>query len=373
MTGRNLKIDWWPVAEIPDLQRAIDQHWRKGHVLSRDAELLRWQHRHPTDRAALSVLRACDEDGLAGVLGTIRVDFSVAGQRTPGLWLALWFNAKHAAAGTGLMLLRAAMETDAQVVACLGFNDVAERIYRGLRFTVVEELPRWICLANADAFRALMALGRDDVPPDLQATIDQLGNERRGELPGTARIGFWDEGLADRWNRKWNDDLSKRCVGTWRDFDYLRWRYVDHPRFKYQVLFADESRTGELTGLIVYRYERVASSDLQVVRVLELLGDESACELLAAAVREEARVSGAAFVDFFCTQPSLATPLTAAGYERERAIPATVPLLFQPLDHRRTRVRLAYTMLDSTLEQAAIAHPETLYVTRSDGDQDRPN
>ena len=143
------------------------------------------------------MLRACDEEGLAGVLGTIRVDFSVAGSPTPGLWLALWFNAKNAAAGTGLMLLRAAMEADAQVVACLGFNDIAERIYRGLRFNVVDELPRWIRLANADAFRALMAMGKSEPAAELEATIERLGGQPHGDATAGAQIVAWDEGLAE--------------------------------------------------------------------------------------------------------------------------------------------------------------------------------
>ncbi|HVU88705.1 MAG TPA: hypothetical protein VHD36_15395 [Pirellulales bacterium] len=372
MKGRNLKIDWWPADEVPQLQGVIDEHWRNGHVLARDAELLRWQYRHPTDPSVLSVLRARDEEGLAGVLGTNLVDFSVQGRRTPGVWLALWFNIKHAAAGTGLMLLRAAMEGDAKVVACLGFNDIAERIYRGLRFTVIEELPRWICLANADAFRALLEMEQSHAAADLQATVAALSHDQSRHTTAAARLIAWDEGLADRWNAKWDHELSKQCIGTWRNFDYLRWRYAEHPRFQYQLLFAEDAG-GAISGLVVFRYERVAASDLQVVRILELLGNEDACALLAAAVREKACAAGAAFADFFCTRPGIAAPLTEAGFHRERSLPATIPMLFQPLDHRRTRVRLAYSMLDGALEAAATAHPETLYVTRSDGDQDRPN
>ncbi len=265
------------------------------------------------------------------------------------------------------------MEADIKVVACLGFNDNAERIYRGLRFSVVDEVPRWICITNAEAFRGLMHQAGPSDESALQTLTDAAPIGRRNASDPSLRLIPWSESLAEKWNRQWTTELSPRTAGTWRDFDYLRWRYVQHPSFKYHVHFAENISDGSLLGLVVYRYERVEPSGFQVIRIVELLGNDVTCAMLAAAVMEEATTSGVAFIDLFCTYAALATPLEAAGFVRERSIAAPIPMLFRPLDNRRTRVRAAYTILDPALEEAALADRDGLYITRSDGDQDRPN
>ena len=101
-----MKIQWWAADAIPELQRAIDEHWRRGHVLVHDEALVRWQYRNPHDPNSLSILRADDDQRLAGLLGVIHVDFNILGRRVPALWLAMWFATQTPPKVTGLALLR---------------------------------------------------------------------------------------------------------------------------------------------------------------------------------------------------------------------------------------------------------------------------
>src|SRR5204863_741987 len=68
-------------------------------------------------------------------------------------------------------------------------------------------------------------------------------------------------------------------VGACRDADFIRWRYREHPRFRYEVV--DDQA--------VYRIETVAGSSAKVARIVDFLGDEA----LAARVADEAERAGA--------------------------------------------------------------------------------
>ena len=142
-------------------------------------------------------------------------------------------------------------------------------------------------------------------------------------------------------------------MGTWRDADYLTRRYVAHPRFRYGVHASD--------ALLVHRVEQPLGRDERVVRIVELLGDDGALGALVGAAGN----AGAAFADFFCADAAGSTgALEAAGFRREADLDVEVPSRLQPLEPGRTELPLAIAGVDPSAP---------LYVTRSDGDQDRPN
>ncbi len=373
-----MQIEWTPTSEIDRLQAAIDTHWRKGHVLAHDAELLRWQYRNPRHTDRLSVLQATENGRLVGMLGLIQADFNVLGRRLPALWLATWFAAADAPGATGLALLREALSSDAKVVACLGFNDTAERIYRALRFSVIDAVPRWVRVIHPDALGRLLAHGDGRFAEALQDLSTAASGRRSAKSPESLRIVPASAEAEEKWDRAWAASFAPRLLGTWRDSAYLHWRYLEHPCFEYRLLFARDESEGALRGIVVYRLERVQESNECVVRIVELLGERAATRLLVATVVDEAHAADAAFVDFFGTLSALAPALEECGFVRDDALPASLPMLFQPLDFHRNRVRAAIWMADDVLATAgngrdALLDQDTLYVTRSDGDQDRPN
>jgi len=332
-------IDWMGAGDAPRLQAFIDEHWRPGHVLARDADLLRWQYRHPARPDDLSVLGATEEGELVGFLGLVLVDLALAGERVPGAWLAMWQATPEARTRrVGLALLLEVMRMPFGGIGCLGMNETAVRIYASLGFGVVPRLPRWVRPLAAEPLASLapgFAAGAgtaDEVEPDP---------------------GAFDDERAARWDDTWRT-LAQRLDGTWRDSGYLRRRYLDHPRFRYEVrLPADGS------ALLVYRVEQVRDRPERVVRVLECLGP---AERLAAAMLAEH--DGAAFADFTCTDPTAARALERVGFVREDELSASLPDRFQPLEPAGRGLNGAFR-----LPGAAGA----LYCTRSDGDQDRPS
>ena len=336
-------IAWLGAHELDSVQEYIAEHWEQDHVLARDATLLRWQYRHP-DPELLSVLVARDGDRLAGILGLVQAPFTWRGEPLSAGWLAMWSVVpERRRQGVGLALLVEAMQRF-EVIACLGFNEAAARIYRGLGFDVRPALPRWVA------------------PIDRAAYAQLVGTEPAAAVAvryEAAMAHEWDETVARRWDAGW-DELSSSLVGTARDAAFLGWRYVDHPSFRYAVRVSDDGR-----ALCVSRLEDVKDSPLQVLRIVELLGDEERAAALAASAVAE--VPQAALADFFCASPEFAAPLERLGFTRVEEQTA-VPARFQPPERSRG-LNAAFWRRGSGDEPF---RSQLLYATRADGDQDRP-
>jgi predicted N-acetyltransferase YhbS len=336
-------IDWLRAEELPAMQAYIAEHWEQDHVLARDATLLRWQYRHP-DPELLSVLAARDGARIVGILGLIRAPFVWCGRRFSAAWLAMWSAApEQRRRGLGLALLVDAMERF-DVIACVGFNDAAARIYRALGFDVRPSLPRWVAAVDPAAYEQLVGAKPATVAaPEHHAAVAHE----------------WEQTTAGRWDAAW-DEYAARVVGTARDAAFIRWRYLEHPTFQYVVHVSADGR-----ALCVARFEQVRDSTAHVLRIVELLGDETrAAELAASAV---AKAPTGALADFFCASAEFGAPLERLGFARVDDRSA-VPDRFQPLE-RSHGLNAAFWRRDGG---GAAFDGVRLYATRADGDQDRP-
>jgi hypothetical protein len=87
-------------------------------------------------------------------------------------------------------------------------------------------------------------------------------------------------------------------------------------------------------------------------------------------VLNDARARHAVLIDFFCLNPGLSTFMHNQGFVAgETGEAAKLPLLFQPVDRRRTAVHV----MGYLQNLPETSRPKKWYITKSDGDQDRPN
>jgi GNAT superfamily N-acetyltransferase len=317
-----MRIDWLPLARLGELQAFVDEHWRRGHVLARDAELLRWQHRRRTDPDTLAVLAAEEDGRLLAMLGWIEFDACVREERVPGGWMTNWLVVPEARGrGLGLALVERALEREYGFVGALGANAATLHVLGGYGFAEVG-MHRWVRVFDPDALREL--LGGREYPEETTPPQTPAGE-------------------------------GEEFVGACRDEPFLDWRYREHPRFRYELLHAG-------SGFAAYRVEQVAGSHAKVIRITDFLGGEELAQALAGAVTRE----GVVFADFYCTSRRFGAPLEAAGFAPANGLPGR----FQPLDFSdRPIVSNLWAAPRLELDFAA----GDLYVTRADSDLDRPN
>ena len=322
------RIDWLAAERVPEIQTFINANWRAGHVLARDAALLRWQHRRRGHPESLAVLVAEEDGRLLAMLGWIEFEACAGDERFPGGWMTNWLVVPEARGlGLGLALVRHGMENAYDFVGALGANSATLHVLGGAGFAEVG-MHRWVHVLDVAALRELLR-GRE---------VPESGWAGLGGAAGAAAVGF---------------------LGACRDEPFVDWRYRRHPRFRYEVLEAG-------AGLAAYRVEQVAGSDAKVMRVTDFLGGERlAQELVEAAAR-----NSVVFADFSCTSPQFAAPLESAGFVREDRLPIALPGRFQPLDFSdRPIVSNFWASPRLGIDFAS----DDLYVTRSDSDLDRPN
>jgi hypothetical protein len=223
-------------------------------------------------------------------------------------------------------------------------------------FTDYGELARYTKVLNPEAAAALT---EDRRPPKVSEAAS--ATPPRGSHVSIARVERFSEDVT----ALWDSVNGVSGAGTRRSAAFLNWRYADHPVFDYTLLEARGD--GHLIGAGVYRVETVQGTTLRIMRLVEFLARPLAGGALIDALLEDARMHSVVFVDFFCSRTNISA-LTERGFVcgGEHTI---LPILFQPIDHRRKGIPFMAHVGKFT--DAPRVHQ--WYVTKGDGDQDRPN
>jgi GNAT superfamily N-acetyltransferase len=348
------------VEQLPALLQFWARVYRPDYIFCRDQPLFDWQFGRapaasaPGYRMKLALL----EGEMAGCLGYIPVEVTLGGRILRGAWTANWMvDPAHRRRGLGPILMRELMG-QCDVTLVVGLSAEAYNFLPRLGWTNFGDLVRYVALLDAKGAALLTENGRIEWPASSRQTAPALDGV-------TVRVvKQFSEGTTTLWDR-----LSQRLgAGTRRSAAYLHWRYADHPTFRYRSFEAQ--RNGRVTGVAVYRVEPVKDVPVRVGRIVELFAEESDEDALLGAVLDDARAQAVAVMDFFCSSQAVAPALARLGFVSE-AHPALaqIPVLFQPIARKRTGIPFM-AFLGNRPEAERVTH---WYVTKSDGDQDRPN
>jgi hypothetical protein len=369
--------------DVPALMHFIDAQWSAGHILSRDETLLRWQF----DPSRLTggalqgptVLLAWQGDEIVGMLGLTGFDWNSDGIPIAGAWLSQWLVAEEKRShGVAMQLLFAARDLGFQVLGTLGPNDVTTKVLSTLGWELISDIPRWIGVIDHRQAAALLTTSDAAVAPEVaerlclrHRVVDGMPARRSAEHIDVVR---WTPTAAGPWDRFWQEQLAGKLVGARRDAAYLRWRYAEHPRFGYELRLARRHVDESLLGIAVFRVEQVRNSSERVLRVLEFLALPEAEGALAKTIAQAGREQGVAFADFYCSSPPAARGLGALGFKLAKPGEPAFPCRLQPLEGGHFRMAgLLQVPPQHRGKLSRLIASGRLYVTKSDGDQDRPN
>jgi GNAT superfamily N-acetyltransferase len=242
--------------DVDAVRRFIDTHWRHGHVLARDASLLRWQFDQTRTKAntlqGLSILLAWQGDRIVGMLGLIYFDFTIRGIVVPGVWLSHWLTIPESRAhGVGLKLLWAVHDLGYDAIFVLGTNQTATKVYSALGFELLPCMPRWIGVFDVGKTARVL----EGVNPGTEVKkIDDICAQycidmgSRASSNSNVKVVEWSESFAAAWDSFWTVELASTLLSPTKDSSYLKWRYIDHPTFKYRGTFSITGRNLERSG-----------------------------------------------------------------------------------------------------------------------------
>jgi hypothetical protein len=375
--------------DVAPLMKFIGAEWQAGHVLSRDEELLRWQF----DRSLLpgrefpgpTVVLAWYGDSIVGMFGLMGCRATLEGTVASAVWLCNWFaSPTYRHLNVALGLWRAVEQLGFDVVATLGATPTSTKLLMALHFEAILALPRWIGVVNVPQTARLLADTNEAVGLDAavgiseryraEVNVNRLG---AGDVKDAAvEVMPWRDDLAAGWDRFWTQQVAGRIVGTSRDARFICWRYARHPCFRYDIRLATRRSDGGVIGLAVYRAEQVRGRGETVLRVVEFLATPPASTALAHDILRAAQELGVAYADFYCSSAAAARALEQVGFKRENLAedqPA-FPTRLQPLEKGHFPM-VGLLWLPSGLRGRlnTLVDEGRLYLTKADGDQDRPN
>lgn len=346
--------DQFPLSLWPLLDDFLCRCYGLRYAL-RDQALMRWQFGIAEDPAALSIMWHGDEGGIVSMLGCrpTALFWGALDQPIVGGWLSNWMSDPGQRTGAGAVLMRRAQERF-PVVLAQGASAANKPIAERLGFRVLEPIDR--LLAVFDAPRAARFLAAD-----ATAALEAM----QPVVPAGAVEHGWPDGYAPDWRQ------YPVCMafGAVRGSAHLRWRYRDHPVFRYEI---DLAPGPSGPAVCVWRLERAVGEVHDTVgRIVDFFhpadGAAQGRDALSAALGRMQR-GGAAFADLVCSAgPFLATARAVGMVEA-----TDLPLAFRlsPTERRLRRQNVEFWSTPGLPQPASLAD---CLVTKGDGDQDRPN
>ena len=274
-----------------------------------------WQYeRNP--RLAQSgpvIWMAREGERLLGQMAALRVSLWFGGREVQASWGNDYF-VRVDAQGRGLgALLSNAWSDHEDVALALGLTPSSYPLFKKLGFVDVGPVPFYqkVMDARAVARRRLGPLLGTLAAPALFAALRlRFGRPPRpdAEVAVSAVAGFSDE-----YDSLWERARASYAMCVRRDAAYLRWKYLEIPHRRYDLLEA--RRKGVLAGYAVSRLDDYRGTKLGwIVDVFTDTRDEAARGALLHALLASFRAAGVARAQAYSLNASLAATLCAHGF-----------------------------------------------------------
>jgi hypothetical protein len=366
--------------EYPQISKFLHEHWAANHIYCRTEPLFDWTFRRADqwEHDGYSFALAEDNGELAGILGGIPFTFNKFGKSSKGVWIVNYvIRPDHRKGSAALQLLSQFRRPEFNPVIAFGINPATSVIYRVLRGTVLDEIPRHFLV---------LPEGRERMTRLLNIAYPDWERGRGESLADAFVIQGIPESApkcGDLIPRSWNDgewpSFAASSIGAARDAAYLTWRYRKHPLFEYRFVTVEE---GGLTGLAIWRLETVRQQtengrvDLdRIGRLVEFMPVSAGnAEALFAAWVLQLQSAGAFAADFYGYHGRTRCWLQQLGFREAAPHPdgRAIPSRFQPLDGKGGGI-LSAMFMQSEVPPCSDSYDCAWYWTKSDSDQDRPN
>jgi GNAT superfamily N-acetyltransferase len=365
--------------EYRRISRFLDDYWAKDHVYVRVPELFEWTFNRSGfwDRHGYSFALAEAKGEIVGILGGIPFIFNRFGKTSRAAWLANYIVRPDYRRGPIGIQLLSMFRPPYEVVAGFGVKPSVIPFFRLLRWRVLEDIPRhFMVLPEAEERMAhLLHLAQPDWPEDRAAVLARFFRIANPPRVSIACMQI----LPPKWDECDWPQIASKTVGAARDLEYLTWRYLRHPVFRYRILGVPD---GKRTGLLIWRLETIRSVTPNGAKEVDRLGRvveflptsrSNARQLLTVFLQQLAEMQ-ALGADYYGYHGHSRVWLEEFGFRAIDQHPdgPAIPSRFQPLDRRGGSISGVLSVRDE-VPICAIEDGCPWYWTKSDSDQDRPN
>ena len=335
------KYRFCKLSEIDKLKDFIDKHWKKGHILSKSDDLIKFQHLiDGRDYLTFVVAENQITGEFDGVYGYISNWKYAPSHRIPNVqWGAVWktrddiHNEEIGKIGFGM--LRFILKNDpAEVFGSIGISGIHKQLAETLGYIMGDMNRYYIPNQNVKDFRVIKS-------PDIIGMSSEETDSYVKEIEFPYEFA------------------PSRNINPYKDIEYFENRYKNHISFKYRYLglYKDE----DLKGVFVFR--NIDSAGPRVLRIMDFIGDMSNAQNVNVSVQKLLNSEKAEYID--CLNHGIDPKFFfQMGFKEVKKDGETVlPEYFDPFEQRYVPMEYCY-LTDEDLNYV---------IFKGDGDQDRPN
>lgn len=335
-------------------------NWNRVIPLS-DKQFYEWQFLGPpgTDGQDNCCIAVDDDGSIMGVMGLHERPFIYAGSPISGAELTTWIvRSDIQKRGVGPQMLQY-LQTKYEFLLGLGITPAAVAVYLRHGFRFFNPIPRFMRVLNWERVEPFAQID------ERAKKFDRYWKQKLTERPAYRDCGL-DADLVDAVGASFSSTANMFL----RNYEFLRWRYIDHPAFKYETTVI-QSPVADSKGAVVAFRIQDPTPNLRVAHVTDLYGDDRSMRSALSFLDDEFRARNVDFVDFYSTNGKhQGLLLTNDWFSLGSDNCFTFPHLFNPIELRSpaSTSMVVWTRHD----QAVLFNISNSYFSKQDSDFDRP-
>lgn len=340
----------------------LSECYRPDHAVC-SRKFFEWQFQVHSNSGNARLMCGWDNDRLLGILGyfPLLVNWGEIQKPYEAAWTLYWMVRREALRGLGFLLMKRIHEMY-PLLLTVNTSPIGQPILKSLSCTIFKSIPRYICVFDKE--QCTNMIFEESMENDLDDYVFRsnglpLSNISVKELNGNNYRPDW----------RFYNALS---FGTIRSLEYLRWRYIDHPGFKYHVVIDGEP---EKPVVCVYRIEKsFGHYEALVGRIVDFFfpcdieGEKRGMDLLLG-VLQHLKSINCAFADFFCSSEIYSQPVIDLGGCMEPSYRQLLPVRLTPIQFENFQQNFGFFVPKGYPTPSL----KDLYITKSDIDGDSPS
>lgn len=359
--------------------KAIDQLWKKGHILSRDQTLLDFMfynnpmHEKYIGKENYGAIGVWEDGKIIGIGGLMLYEFNVNGKRELSSNITnIIVLEEYRKSMAGVLIYGKILEL--YPIFCsfgVGLSNFAMRISpptitKDYVMQPIHKLIRMIGIFSKKKTTEVLLEGNEYFLRNY--------NEIQ-KFPHHGNKIVNQELDEEKWNTFYYTHIAPKTIGVSRNYEFLNWRYLNHPTFDYLV-YTVQDQLGNYEGLLVARVEKIVNNTAKILRIVEFISkNQDASITLANKIVEIGTEKDVLFADFYCTTDMFNFGLESVGFKKEFTSEddqLVLPSRFQPVDLSVVNLNAVMSFYGKKVRRLNL-FDNNIYFTKGDSDQDRPN
>lgn len=348
--------------DLPAFKDFVRTQFHERHILLHD-DFLNWQYKNTPCNSfpEFSIKIVKHKNNVLGYCGVVPVVLKLGNTEiVAGVFANLLVDEKLRGFGFGTLLVREILK---QFPVCYinGYSDKLKK--------VCQKFPGWVEMGDLHRYIGVLHQKKIETLAEDTYTFTPIKKPSKKDAQLHRVSAFGDD--IDHF---WSEVKERYPITIVRDQTYLNWRYTNHPFIEYQ-LYEYRNATGMSAYFVVrieeFLYKKKKYKAARIIDFMSLPETEIvALQALTFAV-SQAKID---FIDYFFSGQEHRESLIQLGFKnsKEKGY-RNIPLLLNPVDKTRKAINwVAYTK-DPLLSDNILPNPDNWYITKGDGDQDRPN